>query len=280
VKLKEMVEVASVKGGNLMRMIAGSGLQKTNLMEYSEFLQVVKETKVFILANTITEETEIPYQEDAHSESFDSPFDYVYLEREPIFYNASYQFSPLIGIRQGDSPDSFISIKSFIYDDLKSVFYCYITMQVKSGVGLGCVVKVLQTDELYNECCMVLKTCLQQINSQRIGVESTSEKIRIKRSAGYFTHEINQIIHVKNKYKYKKDSVCIGEKNPINFSHRFFRRGHWRVTDNPMTLGKDRQGERNQYGRTWVMESTVGDESLPLIDNKIRVVKNVTHKND
>lgn len=269
-----MVEVASVKGGNLLKMVKGQGLTPLNMMDYSEFLQVVKETKAFILANTITEETEIPYQEDAYKENFDSPFDYIYLEREPIFHGSSYQNVPLLGLKPaGESPDSFLSIKTFIYDDLKSVFYCYIDMHIRAGINLGCVVRVDQTDELHNECCMILKDCLKQINSQRIGVESTSETIRIKRKTGYFTHEINQIIHVKNKYKFKKDTVAYGEKNKIEFSHRFMRRGHWRKTDNPMTLGKDRHNERNQYGRTWVMEAEVGDEHLPLIDNKIRVVK-------
>ncbi len=63
-----------------------------------------------------------------------------------------------------------------------------------------------------------------------------------------------------NKEIYKNDPTAI-------FSHAWEVVGHWRVCG---TIGKDRNGEYNQIGRTWVNPCTKGSGELV---KKIRVIK-------
>lgn len=64
----------------------------------------------------------------------------------------------------------------------------------------------------------------------------------------------------------KYQNIPTHQNKNIEWSHSWKVRGHWRKTNN---LGKDRNGLRNQVGRTWVVPS-VKQKHLPFL-NKTRV---------
>lgn len=56
----------------------------------------------------------------------------------------------------------------------------------------------------------------------------------------------------------------------IEYSHAFTVRGHWRTLESTESIGKDRTGNRNVKGYTWVNEYVKGDGELV---KKIREIK-------
>lgn len=121
---------------------------------------------------------------------------------------------------------------------------------------------------------------LSQIEKCKIGEASPRTSINIKLNGIKQTHRISKVIYITPKNKTKE--ISDKEGHPINWTHRFWRRGHWMHfwTDqnknelNLKKIGKDRSGEYVEQGRTWVIEAIIhkDKEHLPLI-NKLRVVK-------
>lgn len=113
---------------------------------------------------------------------------------------------------------------------------------------------------------------LKRINEETEGLEKTRQKIKIGSGKTKRFHTIRKIIHIrpKSKKSYDKD---LYEGKTIDFSHRFVRRGHWRKLDEGK-IGKNREGDYCESGRTWVNDSKpIGPEEKPLI-KKVRVVDN------
>lgn len=78
-----------------------------------------------------------------------------------------------------------------------------------------------------------------------------------------------KIYYVMEKRVYEHKDYKIKPLTRLEYSHAFKVRGHWRrISDK--TLGKDRNGNRVHYGRTWVTEFLKGEGELV---NKVRVVK-------
>ncbi len=103
------------------------------------------------------------------------------------------------------------------------------------------------------------------VSSARFGSQSVRQTVKIGRGPSKRIHRINTVIHVSPK----KILTSIGAGIPINWSHRFDVRGHWR--DLPGGIGKDRGGDYNVENYTWVSHYVKGPEGLPLI-KKTRVV--------
>jgi hypothetical protein len=76
---------------------------------------------------------------------------------------------------------------------------------------------------------------------------------------------INQIIYINSK---NSNNVQFGQAKVV-WSHRFEVRGHWRKIDDA-SIGKNRAGEYNKLGFTWVNEHEKGPKELPLVE-KVRV---------
>jgi hypothetical protein len=121
---------------------------------------------------------------------------------------------------------------------------------------------------IHLESCVydTLKILLKQIEGMEYaeGIMTSKKKIKYKEKT---SRKIGDVIYISEKNESKRSESVKG----IEFSHRFLRRGHWRKLKNT-TLGKDREGNRNQVGRTWVNHYEVGDKSLKLV-KKIRVIK-------
>lgn len=119
-------------------------------------------------------------------------------------------------------------------------------------------------------CCGVMDVLadefIRRLNSEKCGVERVREKIRIGSGDCRRLHIVKRLIHVRPKSQISEHSSFGGR---IEWSHRWFVRGHWRKH---VGLGKDRQGVYCVEGFTWVTEHEKGPEHLPTI-KKVRVVE-------
>lgn len=114
-----------------------------------------------------------------------------------------------------------------------------------------------------------VKDLFNRLNSREIDSANLmlDRKIKIKSDNKKVIKIIdNPIILYKKKYGV---SDLFNSYN-IDYSHRFFVRGHWREFNG---IGKNRDGIRDVKGFTWVVPYVKGDEHLPII-NKARVFSN------
>lgn len=98
------------------------------------------------------------------------------------------------------------------------------------------------------------------INKKKTGIESTNQPVKTKTEHGNKIIRIRKIVHIADSDTYLKTKSIQGD--PIDWSHRWEVRGHWRKT---RYLGKDRNGDYRVNGHTWVTEHEKGPEDLPLI---------------
>jgi len=90
-----------------------------------------------------------------------------------------------------------------------------------------------------------------------------TDSVGMRRKSGQ--SEIVPIVYVSSK-KYIKSTLTI-KGEPIDWQHSWEVIGHWRIC---ASIGKDRDGEYNQVGRTWVNPAIRGKGELV---KKIRIVK-------
>jgi len=146
----------------------------------------------------------------------------------------------------------------------------YVSLFDKDRILTTRVESCIETREAYDvaQSCVYdsLSSLLRQIENMEFseGIKTSKKKIKYKEKT---SRKIGDVIYITSKKESNRSESVKG----IEFSHRFLRRGHWRKLD-ISSIGKDRDGTRNQRGRTWVNNYEVGDKSLP-IRKKIRVIK-------
>jgi hypothetical protein len=114
----------------------------------------------------------------------------------------------------------------------------------------------------------IVRKFLDRLDQEAAGAERVNERIKIRSAGQKEIVKIKRLIHVAPK-KYKSDYATKTQKE-IEWSHRWFSRGHWRKLPEGM-LGKNREGDYVEVGRTWVTESIKGPEHKELV-SKVRKV--------
>lgn len=114
----------------------------------------------------------------------------------------------------------------------------------------------------------IVRSFIDRLNKEETGVQKVKERIKIGTGPTKRTVEIRKITYVSPKRSISK--VRSDYSFPIDWSHRWFVRGHWRELS-PNQLGKDRAGEYCVAGMTWVKEHEKGNPEKELI-NKVRFV--------
>lgn len=114
----------------------------------------------------------------------------------------------------------------------------------------------------------ILKELTNRIATEDVGFQQINQKVKLGTGSNKRFHKIRKVVYVKPK------KAVLGEKEEaqsklVNWTQRWFVRGHWRKTD---TLGKDREGNYSVEGFTWVTEHVKGPEDAPLV-KKTRVVQ-------
>jgi hypothetical protein len=114
----------------------------------------------------------------------------------------------------------------------------------------------------------LVKAYLEKLNTGEVGTEHSRERLKVGTGKTKRTITIRKIVHVKPKGK-KYFGEYAGTRD-VDWTHRWFVRGHWRKHEG---LGKDREGNYCIAGRTWVNAHEKGPEDAPLI-SKTRIVEN------
>lgn len=145
-------------------------------------------------------------------------------------------------------------------------YYEYVEYYDKNGLQRTGVWKA-------NTSGKVVSAFLERLKREKVGMETTRQKIKIGNGSEKRIHRIRRIIHVCPK-KYS-DNYNTENSVSVNWSHRWEVRGHWVKLDpeNGLPrLGKDRDGNYCIAGWTWRVHHTKGPEHLPLI-KKTRIVE-------
>ena len=160
---------------------------------------------------------------------------------------------PVCSPRMGDHPVS---------------LYCLLTFEAKDGVfvfvglaKIGSITRVIALNNLGN----IVDEFLKRLNQESVGREAGRTRVKIGTGSGKRTATYHGVIHVVPR----KLRATYSGSRPVDWSYRFPVRGHWRVIEG---LGKDRNGVYREHNRTWVSDHVRGDEKLPLVDRKTRVV--------
>lgn len=223
-----------------------------------DFFRLVEKNQVFIL-----QYEEIPWDrrevpKEFNGADFDLPFDVISVE---------YPDRSLTVPREGEPQ---VYLECIMIDDSGKMPGYYLYGFMPGNTGRCLYMDSSEDIQNYSPTTNLCKQFTERINTQKAGREIVKEKIKIKTKDGNKFHKINQVIRISSSKKYFTD---YGRETgrTIDFSHRFFRRGHWRKLENNK-IGKNRSGDYVMAGKTWVLESVVGDENLPLI-KKTRVVE-------
>lgn len=115
---------------------------------------------------------------------------------------------------------------------------------------------------------------LSQIKYGKTGIENTNIPVKLGSGKNKYTHKIRKIVHICNEKEYLKTKSITGK--PIDWSHRWSVRGHWRRI---IGLGKDRNGDYSVANFTWVTDHIRGPEELPFI-KKTRFLKTERKNNE
>lgn len=98
-----------------------------------------------------------------------------------------------------------------------------------------------------------------------IVIEQISKGKHLRQRFGRSLVNVDRVIHIRREDETVK-SITGGR---IDFNHRFEVRGHWRKLKYDFSYGKNRQGEKNVKGYTWVIPHERGEGELV---KKTRVV--------
>lgn len=113
----------------------------------------------------------------------------------------------------------------------------------------------------------IVRDMLKRFYSEKLGQASPRRSVKVKTPSGKVRHRINKVIYVSPKSQI--DSLSESEGRDINWSHRWYVRGHWRSI--PGKIGKDRE-EKLIPNWTWVTEHIKGPENIEVI-KKPHIVK-------
>jgi hypothetical protein len=128
-------------------------------------------------------------------------------------------------------------------------------------------IDIYHDTEMRKLCMSMALQYIGRLNTEKRGLEKTRERIKIGTGKGKRTHTVRQVIHV---YPKKETIASSPSGREIDWQSRWIVRGHWRVHNG---LGKDRAGNYNVQGYTWITEHCKGPDGLPLI-KRTRLVEN------
>lgn len=129
-----------------------------------------------------------------------------------------------------------------------------------------------------NSYVEITQRFIQRMNSERSGLQRVNERVKRRNASGEnVIHKVRRVIHIAPERVIKNYST--ENKLNLDFSHRWFVRGHWmyfwldesKGLVDQTKIGKNRAGEYVEVGRTWRSEHIKGPEDKPLI-RKARVV--------
>lgn len=276
-----MMQVFQKQGGVIQ---ANPRSDKNKISDFGStiFLSAVKRCQPFVFAPSNKPLSDSPIYSKSEVCSIDSPFNCFSIEilggpvTSPRFFDDAQIYTDCIMVVEPDRDD----------DDYLILFVLgrvgdndYLLMEVISQIELGKNETVdfkifpgTSQEETITQTwhyLPIVKTLVDRFNNESVGTELVKKQIRLKRGDTKVKHSISKVIHVTPKNL--RSNYASTNSISIDWSHRWFSRGHWRQLK-AGSLGKNRIGEYVESGRTWVTESVKGPEDKPLVSNKVRLV--------
>lgn len=245
----EMIVVAK-KQGFIHYLEHKSGNKR---VEPFHFFECAEKSKVFVFSkkNKETEHLqELIVDEEGNT---------VYMKLDAPF--EVFSFEILGGCLTSPGPNEFPGyiwcVMAYEIEPKKFAYYALVSVNDQ---------KLVMSTRTLDALC---EAYINRLNDESQGEEKVDKlTVLISKTKGKYEHKIKKIIHIRPK----KDQIKSNSEtsNTIDWSHRWFVRGHWRVTEG---LGKDREGNYCVEGFTWVKEHVKGPEGKPLVQEKVRFVK-------
>ena len=118
----------------------------------------------------------------------------------------------------------------------------------------------------------VVENHLAVLKNGQYGYQSPRTLVKWKENGEKKQTRINKVIYVRPR---SKSGSLVHEGREVQWSHAFWVMGHWRDISG---IGKDRDGNYNVKGKTWVVPHVKNAELGDPV-NKIRVAKNIDEQN-
>jgi hypothetical protein len=225
------------------------------------FFHAVKKAQVFVFApqNEIPEDLEMAYDElgKVIREKLDSPF--AVFSMEVLGQNITVP-------APGDKIKVTIHcVLAYELHPKEFAYYVYASLSRIDGIQ-----KIVYSTSTVGS---IVNALVYRINSESLGTEKVNKILPLPAKGGRKSsirkdHVIKRLIHVRPK----RDQIATNplSSRSIDWTHRWFQRGHWRNLVKE-SLGKDRDGDYCVQGKTWVSECTKGPKDKPIV-GKVRFV--------
>ena len=204
-------------------------------------------------------------------ESLSMPFDVCWIE--PIGRRAFIDFCSEVSEFKGVTA----SILGFLVcqhtpDRLEVYLYCgaQVTGDRHVPTVIGGPISMTKTYGKKQNIQQSTKVFLSEfercLRESSLGEVSHRKVVKARVNGKKIHHRIRKIVYVVPKRE--RESFIKGIPRSVDWSHRWLVRGHWRRVEGK---GKNRNGDYEVEGFTWVREFEKGPEGKPLV-SKVRVV--------
>ena len=157
-------------------------------------------------------------------------------------------------------------IASFIIKEIAPGKYHFYMLGSLDGIKLD-VVCFTDSGILYDNLIRITHNFIARLATEQTGICKCNEKVKLKKSKTSLknNYKIKEYLYVTRNVNNTKTS---GNGHPINFTHSFEVRGHWRKIKG---TGVNRSGDRTVENATWIRAYIKGDLTQPAVV-KTRVV--------
>lgn len=231
-------------------------------------LKLMKECEIFVF-KPIGEQKDIEIPESVDGCDFDAPFKTFAIE---FSGNTPVTSMSPEDIAQGDGGVEDVKIRCIVATEVaprEFDFFLLVELVETGGIVMHYRIMGASADGdsgLHKWCIQLFDKMMDRMNSEKMGLETISDKFKIGSGKNKYFHKIKRVIHVAPKKLHERVESC--GSRVIDWSHRWSVRGHWRTCNG---IGKDRDGNYCVEGKTWVEAHEKGPEEAELI-KKQRVV--------
>jgi hypothetical protein len=184
-----------------------------------------------------------------------------------------------------DAQDMGVNILSIICKELspsRYKFWMYNKIEYANGETAYLTVKAYEggysanghessDTAMYDSCMDIVTTYLDRLHKEHLGTFNASGRAKIRVNGKKGVYRPKSVIYVtKNGGKKYRSSVKAQGTKTINWDHTWTVTNHWRKLENPESFGKNRMGEREEKGYTFISSYSKG-EGL-----EIRKIRRVT----
>jgi hypothetical protein len=227
------------------------------------FYHMVEHAQPFVFApSKQTGPQELP--EVMSEEKYDAPFK---------VWSAEFPGQTYVTVSRPDDPIAVDIDCILAFEQPKQGWFYFALTKVKRGLQESDgVILITNLDG-------VVKSLVDRMNSNtdRFGTENVREKIKVGSGKSKRFITIRKVIHVRPKSQVTEHNSETGKI--IEWGHRWWVRGAWhhfwldkeKTILDTSRIGKDRDGNYCEQGRTWHVEHVKGPEDKPLV-TKTRII--------